>query len=172
MWLCLIPVPCIGLLYSWISCIPCFGCSPICKQICCIHTSGSRPLWLWICYVHSSGSSLFWLHTGSICCFGPNPFRIWDGCLSNCLLSHWLEGLGFVSVSPLSNSSKVNVWATANLCLQWHRPCRRNSNIYRNQGSSVEHMHDQVKMAKTQQYVSCKMHTAAALFHERVNCHS
>ena len=38
-------------------------------------------------------------------------------------------------------------------------------------GSSVEHMHGQVKMSRKQQYVSCKMHTAVALFHKRVNCH-
>ena len=33
------------------------------------------------------------------------------------------------------------------------------------------HMHGQVKMAKKQQYALCKMHTAAVLSHEWVNCH-
>ena len=61
MWLCLIPVLCIGSLCSWINCIPCFGSSPLCMQTSCIHTFGSSPLWLWICCIHSSGSSPLWL---------------------------------------------------------------------------------------------------------------
>ena len=36
---------------------------------------------------------------------------------------------------------------------------------------SVEYMHGQEEMATKQQYASCKMHIAAVLSHERVNCH-